>query len=45
MTEDSLRTERETHHDVRAGESGAAEVVAVVGGGGELVFEEVEVGG
>lgn len=39
-----VRTERETHHDVRAGEIGTAEIFTVVGGCGELTFEEVELG-
>ena len=44
LSERRLRTERGAHHDVRAGQVGAAEVVPAVGGGGELVFEEVELG-
>lgn len=38
----AVRTERETHHDVRTGEIGTAEIFAIIGGRGELAFEEVE---
>ena len=39
-----LRTERETHHDVRTRQVGPAEELPLVGRSRELAFEEVELG-
>lgn len=37
-----VRTERRTHHDIRPRQLVPAEILAVVGRGGELGFQEVE---